>query len=110
MYGYGNYGGMMGNYGGGGWIAMFIIGFLCMVAVVVFVIWLARGASHHGPHHPSVMSEGPAPLPPLDKTPTPMDAHEEAVAIAKKRLANGEIDATEYTRIMEALHQETVVR
>lgn len=106
---YGNYSGMMGNYGGGGWIAMFIFGFLATVALVALVVWLVRGASH-GTHHPGIMPSGPAPLPPLDKTPTLMDAHEEAVAIAKKRLANGDITTTEYTAIMEALHQETIVR
>lgn len=88
-YGYGP-GDMMG---GGGWIAglvMMLFGTAVLVGIVLLIVWAVRAASGHG------TAAGPTP-------PTSRAAHEDAVAIAKRRLASGEITAEQYQEIMRAL-------
>jgi uncharacterized membrane protein len=88
-YGYG-YGNMMGGYG---WVGLVIgILFLAVIAagVVLLVLWAVRASSRHA------SSTGPAPSPGAA-------GHEEAVAIAKRRLAAGEITAAQFEEIMRAL-------
>jgi uncharacterized membrane protein len=94
-YGYG-YNGMMG---GGGWfvgLLMLLFFAAVVVLVVLLVIWAVRASSGHGhplasPHSPSTMSSPTA------------AGHDEAVAIAKRRLASGEITTDEYAEIMRHL-------
>lgn len=100
-YGYGGsgYGGMMG---GGGWfvgVMMFVFGALVLVGIVLLVIWAARASGGHagGQHHavPPVM--------PGHNALSAAAGHDEAVAIAKRRLASGEISPDEYATIMKHL-------
>ncbi|PKQ16555.1 MAG: hypothetical protein CVT67_03925 [Actinobacteria bacterium HGW-Actinobacteria-7] len=88
-YGYG-YGDMMG--GGFGGILMLVLGALFVAALVLLVIWAVRASSgHHGMAHHA--------------TPPPLGAvgHDEAVAIAKRRLASGEITSEQYAEIVRTL-------
>jgi uncharacterized membrane protein len=88
-YGYG-YGMMDGYYGWLGPLMMLAISALVVVGIVLLVIWITRASGHHGS-----MAGG---------TPPPAQTgHDEAVAIAKRRLANGEISAEQYDEIMRAL-------
>jgi len=85
-YGYGS---MMGV----GWFEMlvlFALGALVIAGIVLLVVWLIRGSGGHAapratPPHPGEVG------------------HHEAVVIAKKRLASGEITKDEYDEIMRAL-------
>src|SRR5512137_2644535 len=88
-YGYG-YGNMMGGYGWFGGFLMLLFGALVIVGIVLLVVWAVRASSHH----PQAGASGPPPGP---------AGHDEAVAIAKRRLASGEITAAEYDEIMRAL-------
>lgn len=84
-YGYG----MMG----GGWIAglvMSFFGLLVIIGIVLIVVWIVRSSSGH--HQASGGSASQASA-----------AHDEAVAIAKRRYANGEIDRAQYEEIMRGL-------
>ncbi|TDB37801.1 MAG: SHOCT domain-containing protein [Actinobacteria bacterium] len=87
-YGYG--------YGmsGGGWLGgllMWGFGLLVLIGLVLLVIWAVRASSGHG----HTASGGPGITGPV--------GHDEAVTIARRRLANGEITAEEYADIMRAL-------
>lgn len=104
-YGPGGYGGMM--YGGG-WIVglmMLVFGILFIALVVVLILWAIRAS--HGSQ--SSQSSGAA-VPPVNPDSSARQVgsasaagHDEAVAIAKKRLANGEITAEQYAEIMRHL-------
>lgn len=94
MMGYGRgYSAGYGNMMGGGWfggILMFLFGALILAGIVLLVMWAVRSSSGHGtaggpPTHPGVVG------------------HHEAVAIAKKRLASGEITREQYDEIIKAL-------
>jgi uncharacterized membrane protein len=79
--------------GGGGWIVgliMMLFGIAVLVGIVLLIVWAVRAASGHG------HAVGPTP-------PASHAAHEDAVAIAKRRLASGEITAEQYQEIMRAL-------
>ena len=94
-YGYG-YNNMMG--GGFGGLFFFLFGVIVLVAIVLLVIWAVRASSGHGTpgHH------GPGPAQGMH----PAEAgHHEAVAIAKKRLASGEITPQQYDEIIAALNK-----
>jgi uncharacterized membrane protein len=69
---------------------MLLFGVLVFVAIVLLVVWAVRSASGHH------VSGGMAP--PLGSA-----GHDEAVAIAKRRLASGEITAEQYGEIIKAL-------
>jgi putative membrane protein len=93
MYGYG-YGPMMG-YGGAGWfgiLLMFLFGVAIIVGLVMLVVWASRrNEMHHGEQ------------PPI----TPAQArHDQAVAIARERLARGEINTEQYAEIIAALDKK----
>lgn len=88
--GYGGYSDMMG----GGWLggALFLFfGILIFVGVVMLVIWAVRSSHRHGAAvamHRPVGAVG----------------HDEAIAIAKRRFASGEIDKTQYDEIVRSLN------
>lgn len=92
MYGrgYGNgFNGMMGGAGFGGLLTL-LFGLLVIAGIVLLVIWAVRAsAGHHGQ---------PGPTPPSANV-----GHDEAVAVAKRRLASGEITSEQYEEIMRAL-------
>lgn len=86
-YGYG-YGDMMG----GGWfggVMMLLFGVLIIAGIVMLVIWAVRAS---GGHTSGGMTSHPG-----------VAGHHEAVAIAKKRLASGEITKEQYDEIMRSL-------
>jgi uncharacterized membrane protein len=103
-YGFYNGGGMMG----GGWLGMLFVGVLwvlAIAAVVVLVVMLTRRAKGHGHMYggmmhgmPGVSPAGTAPMPPAA-----MPGHDEAVAIARKRFASGEITKDQFDELMKAL-------
>ena len=85
-YGYG--GPMMGGSFLGGLLALVFFA-LVIAGVVLLVILLVRASSGHAPggagRHPAAVG------------------HDEAVAIAKRRLASGEITTEQYAEIMRTL-------
>ena len=91
---------MMGrgfNYGynmmGGGWVGgllMFLFGALVLAGIVLLIVWAVRASSGHG-------TGAGASQPPRAA------GHDEAVAVAKRRLASGEITKEQYDEIMRAL-------
>jgi uncharacterized membrane protein len=100
MMGYGNgyggggygggYGGMMG--GGFGGFLFFLFGVLFIAGIVLLVIWAVRASGGHGHAAPGAAPPAPGAA-----------AHDEAVAIAKRRLASGEITPEQYGEIMRTL-------
>ncbi|MDO8986920.1 MAG: hypothetical protein Q7V14_01695 [Coriobacteriia bacterium] len=94
MMGYGggygsSYGGMMGGSWFGG-ILMLLFGALIVAGIVLLIIWAVRSSSGHSAPSGQAPSMSAA-------------AHDEAIAIAKRRLANGEITAEQYAEIIAAL-------
>ena len=83
-YGYG-YGPMMA---GGGWLGLLLMAFfwlLILAGIVLLVVWIVRSSTHHaGP------GAGTA-------------SHDEAVALARRRYAAGEITKEQFDEIMRAL-------
>lgn len=102
-YGPGGYGDMMS---GGGWVVglmVLIFGILFIALIVVLILWAIR-ASHGNPSH---RASG-AGVPPVSTAPSSgmmssSVGHDEAVAIAKRRLASGEITPEQYAEIMRHL-------
>ena len=95
MMGYGNgYGGGYNNMMGGGFggLLVLLFGALVIAGIVLLVIWAVRASGGHGP-----VSQGTTP--PASSA----AAHDEAVAIAKRRLASGEITPEQYGEIMRTL-------
>jgi uncharacterized membrane protein len=91
MYGYGQgigYAGMMGGGGLGG-LLMFVSAALVIIGIVLLVIWIVRTSGGH-----TAMGTPPH---------AGSTGHEEAVAIAKRRPASGEITKDQYDEIMRAL-------
>lgn len=93
-YGYGGgYG--YGNMMNGGWLGLFLMVFVGAVIVgliILLVLRMMRSSSGHGYGHPMAPG-GPASAP----------GHDEAVAIAKRRFASGEITKEQYDEIMGSL-------
>ena len=92
MFGY-NQGLGYGNMLGGGWLGllmMFFFGALVIAGIVLLVMWAVRSSSGHG--RPAAMG-GSAAAP----------GHDEAVAIAKRRLASGEITKDQYDELIRSL-------
>lgn len=94
---------MMGGYGpgsgygynmmNGGWfggLLMLAFGVLVLAGIVLLVVWAVRASAGHG------VAGGSAPAPGAA-------GHDEAVAIAKRRLASGEITKEQYEELMTAL-------
>ena len=100
MRGFG-YGPMMGGYGGWyGGILMFLFGTLAIAGIVLLIIWAVRQS---GGHHQAAGTQQPGAAPPQPPMPTGAAGHDDAVAIAKKRLASGEITPQQYQEIMQHL-------
>lgn len=92
MFGY-NQGLGYGNMLGGGWLGllmMFIFGALLIAGIVLVVMWAVRSSSGHG--HLGAMGGS-----------APSAGHDEAVAIAKRRLASGEITKDQFDELMRSL-------
>jgi putative membrane protein len=81
-YGYGGYGNMMGGWGG--WVSLFF-GLMVLAGIVLLVIWAVRAMSGAGQH--------PQMPPRVD----------DACAIARTRLAKGEITKEQYEEICRVL-------
>jgi uncharacterized membrane protein len=78
---------------GGGWfgaLLMFLFGALVIAGIVILIIWAVRVSTHHP-------AAGGGTLPPGAV------GHDEAVAIARRRLASGEVTKDQYDEIMRAL-------
>ena len=95
MGGYGRgYGGGYNSVGGGSWFGsmlFLLFGALILVGIVLLVIWAVRASGGgHGAAGGMAPSAGAA-------------GHDEAVAIAKRRLASGEIDKAQYEEVMRIL-------
>ena len=86
--GYG-YGDMMG----GGWFGSLLVlffGAVLIAGIVLLVIWATKRSSGNGTAGSSAQSHGAV-------------GHDEAVSVAKRRLANGEINTEQYNEIMRSL-------
>jgi len=81
---------MMGGYGWLGTLLLFLFGALVIAGIVLLIVWAMRASGGHG-------STGGVSPPPGAA------GHDEAVAIAKRRLASGEIDKEQYDEIMRSL-------
>ena len=75
---------------GSGEILFLVFGALVVAGIVLLIVWAAR--SSHGSGGTQVASG-----------PSSAAGHDEAVAIAKRRLATGEITREQYDEIMTAL-------
>ena len=91
MMGYDRFGSGFGTMMNGGWgvVLWLLFGALVIAGMVLLVLWAVRQSSGH----------------PAGSGPTPPQAagHDEAVAVARRRLASGEITNEEYEQIMAAL-------
>ncbi len=102
--GYG-YGPMMGGGGHifGGFFA-FLFGITLIVGIVLLVVWAVRASSQR--HHPqTVVATGPQAVGPVGTVAPPIAprAADEALAIARKRFASGEITKEQYEEIAQTL-------
>jgi putative membrane protein len=87
--GYG-YGYTFGGYSWFGMLLMMLFGTLVVVGIVLLIIWAARAGSHGATGGGMPQRPGAA-------------GHDEAITIAKRRLASGEITKEQYDEIMRAL-------
>jgi len=93
MMGYGRGIGLGYDMMGGGWLGglvMLFFGLLVLAGLVLLVVWAVRATA--GGHAPGSGASG-----------GPDAGRDEAVAIARKRLASGEITAEQFDDIMRAL-------
>jgi uncharacterized membrane protein len=100
MRGYGPYNG----YGmmGGGWLgalAMLVIGLIVVAVVVLLVVWAVRSSGGH--HHQAGPVVGASGMPATGAT--PQVSHDEAVQVARRRYAAGEISKDQFDEMMKAL-------
>lgn len=86
----GRYGGFGWGLAGGGWLLL-LFGLLILIGLALLVIWAVRAFSGH--------ERTGAGAPPSSQ----VSPHDEAIAIAKRRLAAGEITPEQYQEIMKAL-------
>ncbi len=86
-YGYGY--NMMGGYNPYGGLLIFLFAVLLIVAIALLVVWAVKASRGHESASPT--------LPAGDA------GHDEAVAIAKRRLASGEITPEQYQEILRTL-------
>jgi putative membrane protein len=90
------------NTMGGSWVwdlAMLFLGLLVIAGIALLVIWAVRSLS--GGHAPMTGQQPGATMPP--GTAPRADGHHEAIAIAKRRLASGEITKEQYDEIIKTL-------
>lgn len=93
MYGRGvgyGYEGMMGGYGWLGGLIIMTIGALVVVGIILLVLWAVKASE----------GRGQTGVPPIPRGAT---GHDEAIAIARRRLASGEITCEQYEEIMRSL-------
>ncbi|MCX8007982.1 MAG: hypothetical protein N3B11_07745 [Coriobacteriia bacterium] len=79
-------------------VGAWILGFLFMTALVALTVWLVVRVAKHAScaHHPTApRAEASAPA--------PSGAADDAIRIARERLARGEIDVEQYHAIVRAL-------
>ncbi|TDB39487.1 MAG: hypothetical protein D9V44_00515 [Actinobacteria bacterium] len=96
MMGYGRIGYGVGHMVGGGLgFGGLIFSFFLLALVAVLVIWLVAGRKH-GMHHMAMCNQPQATYP-------AGGAQDNALAIARERLAKGEIDTDQYNVIVSAL-------
>ena len=81
---------MMDNYGWGGGLLMLLFGAMVIAGIVLIIVWAVRSSGHHA------NSTGPTP-------PHRAAGHDEAISIAKRRLASGEITREQYEDIIRSL-------
>ena len=81
---------MMGGYGWSGALLPIFFGALVVAGIVLLIIWAVKASAHH----PSAGAGTP---------PSEAVGHDEAVAIARRRLASGDITKDQYDEIMSAL-------
>lgn len=91
---YGN--GMMG----GGWGAL-LVGLLWLVIIACIILLIVRLVRHGGHQHGPMMMGGMHPGD-MGMTP-PAPGHDEAVAIARRRFASGEITKEQFDEMMKTL-------
>jgi uncharacterized membrane protein len=85
-----SYGNMMGGYGWFGGLLLFLFGALVVAGIVLLIIWAVRTSDRHATAGGPASAAGAA-------------GHDEAVAIARRRFASGEINKDQYDEIMHAL-------
>jgi len=90
----GGYGSMMGGGGFGG-VLMLLFGALVLVGIVLLVVWAVRASNQHPHGNPALVG------PQYGVTTTA--GHDEAIEIARRRLAAGEITPEQYTEIARVL-------
>ena len=88
--GFGNGFNMMGGYGWFGVLLELLFGALIIAGIVLLVLWAVRASGSHG-------TSGGASQPPGAA------GHDEAVAVAKRRFASGEITKEQYDEIIRTL-------
>lgn len=92
-YGRGVYGNDYGNMMGGSWLGglgMLFFGALVLLGIVLLVVWAVKASHRHATASGSAL-------------PAPAARTDEAVTIARTRLASGEITSEQYAEIMKAL-------
>ena len=89
--GYGYWCDMMGGHGLFFGVLALLFGALVIGGAVLLVVWAVRTSSRPGAQS--------APAPPVDAP----GAQDEALAIARRRLANGEITPEQYEEIVRVL-------
>lgn len=91
MMGYDRFGSGFNTMMNGGWggVLWLLFGALVIAGVVLLVLWAVRASKGH--------SAGTGPTPPQAA------GHDEAVALARRRLASGEITKEEFDQIMGVL-------
>lgn len=89
--------------GGGpiGGIFMFMVGLALIAGIVLLVVWVVRSLSH--PHQPVTAVAGQQAGAMPQQAVMPAAGHEEAIAIAKRRFAGGEITKEQYEEIIATL-------
>lgn len=96
MLGYGRLGYGAGHMIGGGFgFGGLIFGFFLFALVVALIIWFVVGRKH-GMRHAAMYNQMQGNIPTTS-------AEDAALAIARERLAKGEIDAEQYNAIVTAL-------
>lgn len=96
MMGYGRYGYGVDMMGGSGWLGallMFVFIALVIAGLVLIVLWIVRSGGSRGAAGGSM-----PPSPPMAR------GEDEAMAIARRRLASGEITKEQYDEIVRALN------
>lgn len=116
MYGRGfGWSDMMGGWGWVGGLIMLAFWILIATGVVLFVMWVVRtttgtghGHQYTGPGNQAYLGQPQPPQAPQMhpqagvQSPAP-PTHDEAVAIARRRFASGEISKDEFDELMKTL-------